>query len=723
MAKIYIACPLCRGVFPFAGAPPLGTSIHCGKCGAPFSVCPNDLRPDVESLPSARAESPSVAAAVAAASKAERKAQTQAQPGAGAPASTSSSTLVRAAQATMNLPPSQQTPREMPKTNPVVRPQEPQADVGRYLILGGVTIGMLLIAGLGSVVAVNYLKPKSDDGSLAQSSDGESRLHGLNPASGAHEEARQKKLRDVILQSEPQQGPGQPESPAPLPPEKRADALPDVPAEAKEAAAKPIPPAPDPGRDIPPPPPAVKRPVIVSPQQRIDEAIANGLKFLLAEQTKSGGWPTNAYSLGNAALPGLTLLECGISPNDPHVQRAADFVRKNAKDHTGTYEISLAILFLDRLGQKSDGPLIRSLGLRLLAGQNDMGGWTYTCHTLTESQAQQLLTSRKKSEPKAPPIAVDKSKNSMPTSSQKNEKSSLPTQSDKSDKLQLPAPRDKSGQSVPPDSGGGRGPGESSILPNQPPIKGPGGQPPGLPGKGGKDMKWGDMVKNKAFMDDNSNTQFAMLGLWAARRHGLPVAKAMSLVDQRFRASQLGSGAWSYRFHDDRDRASMTCVGLLALALAKGATYDSTAKAAGQANAAPGNGPRSVVQDGAMRQGFEYLSNYLQPQQPDGYDLPRGITLYLLWSVERVGVLYNLQKIGEHDWYHWGAEMLLATQQKNGGWDMGDSRWRVDRAGFNPNIDTSFALLFLKRVNLVQDLTDNLLNMQVISDSKGPMPK
>ena len=44
--------------------------------------------------------------------------------------------------------------------------------------------------------------------------------------------------------------------------------------------------------------------------------------------------------------------------------------------------------------------------------------------------------------------------------------------------------------------------------------------------------------KGAARSDDNSNTQFAMLALWAARRHDVPVEVALGLVEQRFRATQ-----------------------------------------------------------------------------------------------------------------------------------------------------------------------------------------
>ena len=51
---------------------------------------------------------------------------------------------------------------------------------------------------------------------------------------------------------------------------------------------------------------------------------------------------------------------------------------------------------------------------------------------------------------------------------------------------------------------------------------------------------WGQMA------GDNSNTQFAALALWVARRHGLPVDLALQRAEAHFRRSQQADGGWSY---------------------------------------------------------------------------------------------------------------------------------------------------------------------------------
>jgi hypothetical protein len=72
--------------------------------------------------------------------------------------------------------------------------------------------------------------------------------------------------------------------------------------------------------------------------------------------------------------------------------------------------------------------------------------------------------------------------------------------------------------------------------------------------------------------------------------------------------------------------------------------------------------------------------------------------LYALWSVERVAALYGLTKIGDKEWYPGFARLLIHTQRPQG-------QWRAARAA---PIDTCFALLVLRRSNLLPDLAATL---------------
>jgi len=62
---------------------------------------------------------------------------------------------------------------------------------------------------------------------------------------------------------------------------------------------------------------------------------------------------------------------------------------------------------------------------------------------------------------------------------------------------------------------------------------------------------------------------------------------------------------------------------------------------------------------------------------------------YYLYALERLGMLYDTGKIGGHLWYPEGAKFLLDAQGKDGSWN-------GSRPG-QPVWDTCFAILFLKR--------------------------
>src|SRR4051794_4543498 len=113
-------------------------------------------------------------------------------------------------------------------------------------------------------------------------------------------------------------------------------------------------------------------------QQSIDRAVERGGGALRRLQQGTGTWPYK--EIGATALAGVTLLECGVRTDDPAVRRASEAVRGAAVEANQTYSLSLCILFLDRLGDANDIPLIESMTVRLLAGQDaSSGGWSYTC--------------------------------------------------------------------------------------------------------------------------------------------------------------------------------------------------------------------------------------------------------------------------------------------------------------------------------------------------------
>jgi hypothetical protein len=138
-------------------------------------------------------------------------------------------------------------------------------------------------------------------------------------------------------------------------------------------------------------------PLTAQEQKNVNAAIDRGVAYLRGMQQPTGlcddgSRNTRLNTCSFASLPGLALLESAVRPGDPAVQTAARFVRNAAGTLTYTYDISLAILFLDRLGEGRDRPLVRSLALRLAAGQTSLGGWSYHCPLLSPAQEDALLT-------------------------------------------------------------------------------------------------------------------------------------------------------------------------------------------------------------------------------------------------------------------------------------------------------------------------------------------
>lgn len=140
----------------------------------------------------------------------------------------------------------------------------------------------------------------------------------------------------------------------------------------------------------------------------------------------------------------------------------------------------------------------------------------------------------------------------------------------------------------------------------------------------------------------------------------------------------------------------MTCVGLIGLAIGRALKLPT-----------PGS-PASSDKDIHVLRGLGYLSR--QIGKPRGsmrmrVDLEE---LYFLWSLERVAMLFNLSDIGTKDWYRWGAEGIVTNQLKGGYWPDTQASQKLTKVGYRATVNTSFALLFLKRSHPMKDLTPKL---------------
>src|SRR5204862_6002338 len=96
---------------------------------------------------------------------------------------------------------------------------------------------------------------------------------------------------------------------------------------------------------------------------------------------------------------------------------------------------------------------------------------------------------------------------------------------------------------------------------------------------------------------DNSNTQFAIMGLWASRHHGLPVDPALRRCEAYFRATHT-NGTWPYsQLASPYGRGAMTCAGLMGLAIGAGVVRDTQLKTVPDPNAAKPPALRDPLKD------------------------------------------------------------------------------------------------------------------------------
>jgi hypothetical protein len=384
--------------------------------------------------------------------------------------------------------------------------------------------------------------------------------------------------------------------------------------------------------------------------EAINRAINTAVRVLRTRQQQDGSWEFASPSAtpGATALAGLALLECGAAKDDPAVLNAAKFVRRESVGLRLNYSISLVILFLDRLGDPADESVIESLAARLVAGQNLNGNWAYQS-------------------PDPVPVDLLLIKQSVTA-----------------------AAREPSGK--------GAGRKEQS----------------------GGELKASNFAKRVTLLrqqgsigpmprGDNSNTQFAILALWACRRHGLPVDRSLMAAVRHFRDTQVADGQWMY---DDTGTfggpsATMTCAGLLAISIGHG-LVGAKSKDADKGGDNKPKGEEGPGEDRRLKAGLLALSKTVDlrldqlppsPTEQGGMKLPKtvgGRSFFLIWSIGRTAVALGMDTLGDKDWYEWGADILLANQGATGMWEGSYGQGGVD---------TSFALLFLKRANLLDDLS------------------
>jgi hypothetical protein len=221
-------------------------------------------------------------------------------------------------------------------------------------------------------------------------------------------------------------------------------------------------------------------------------------------------------------------------------------------------------------------------------------------------------------------------------------------------------------------------------------------------GAGGGGWSYTQRVASGA-RGDNSNAQFAMLGLHEAEQAGIRIQpETWQRALDYWLSGQRDDGSWGYfraregesRLPGSGSTGSMTSAGIAALAIASGQVHEGDARVVGQSIQCCG--PQE--DDSPLQRALQWLGQRFSVHHNPvavsgaGRGFSRSGLFYYLYGVERVGRLTGRRFLGRHDWYREGAAMLVEQQDALTGFWVGSGHAEDD-----PLIATSLALLFLAK--------------------------
>ncbi len=175
---------------------------------------------------------------------------------------------------------------------------------------------------------------------------------------------------------------------------------------------------------------------------------------------------------------------------------------------------------------------------------------------------------------------------------------------------------------------------------------------------------------------DNSNTQYAAMGLRACAAAGCEFDKAIAeKAITWWEKSQLEDGSWNYCFQgvikaEEPGYGSMTAGGVASLLIWN--------KLLGK----DGKSTKSV------KAGLDWLGKTFTLTENPKEPKEKRWQYYYIYALERVGDLGGIDKIGGHDWYPEGSTWLV-EKQAGGMWYGPVNDFAI--------ADTCFAILFLRR--------------------------
>lgn len=229
---------------------------------------------------------------------------------------------------------------------------------------------------------------------------------------------------------------------------------------------------------------------------------------------------------------------------------------------------------------------------------------------------------------------------------------------------------------------------------------------------------------------DLSNTQYAALGLRAAKALGVTIERSVwSKLAKVVGEQQDNYGGFTYRerlgtraradrrgppdpggpgdFASD-SYASMTAAGIAVLAICRQALGEDDQKNSASAK--------------LLTRGWQWFDRNVgaigSPTERWSY--------YFHYGLERAAILCDVEKVGGKDWYALGAEMLLRDQLSGGGWDSVTDGGGRDGGGRHRGrgqpVATAFAVLFLRRkfLKVPVPITPHVVTLASIGPKSKP---
>lgn len=219
-------------------------------------------------------------------------------------------------------------------------------------------------------------------------------------------------------------------------------------------------------------------------------------------------------------------------------------------------------------------------------------------------------------------------------------------------------------------------------------------------GQGGKLGGWGYEASNRGSAD-NSNTQYALLGLWAGRQAEASIdRKVWEAIQAYYSTTQtkpVGApgkdvAGWQYPSGNTNGKGTltMTAAGVCGLHIAAQELSDDKQGLDVATGVAANCGV--YPESDAIARGMRWLAQEFRFSNPPH-------TFYNVYGIERVGRLTGQRFIGDHDWYREGCELLTGVvpdragiaQKPAGEWQIKDNLDQFEL------ISTSFAVLFLAK--------------------------